>query len=231
MERQIALLEPLLTEARRRRMQDVLATRSDHVAFVFERMIDPHNFSAALRTLDALSFQDVHLVEPGERLETARGITIGTERWLSLHTAPTTEECLAGLKTEGYRVYASHLGEEPAIRLQEIDFSRRTALVFGNEHLGVSGEVLALADQRFRIDMLGFAQSFNLSVSVALSAFHARREIRRLAGNDPHPERFFLAPERRRELYLQWLRRSVKNVDQVLAGLETVNPEPPEDHR
>lgn len=227
MERQIALLEPLLTEARRRRMQAVLATRSDHVVFVFERMIDPHNFSAALRSLDALSFQDVHLVASGERLETARGITIGTDRWLSLHTAPTTEDCLAGLKDEGYRVYASHLGDEPAIRLQEIDFSRRTALVFGNEHLGVSGEVLELADDRFRIDMLGFAQSLNLSVSVALSAFHARSEIDRLAESDPQPGRFGLYESRKRSLYAHWLRLSVKNAERILAGQDA--PPPPED--
>ena len=228
MERQIALLESLLTEARIQRMRQVLSTRSDHVAFVFERMIDPHNFSAALRTLDALSFQEVHLVRPGERLEFSRGITIGTERWLSLHEAPTTEACLEGLKADGYRVLASHLEGDSSLALDEIDFSQRTALVFGNEHQGVGEAVLRLADARFRIPMLGFAQSFNLSVSVALSAFHARREIQRLAGSDPHPERFLLAPRRRRELYFHWLRRSVKNVDQVLAGLESAAPEPEE---
>ena len=226
MERQIAQLESLLTEARVRRMRQVLSTRSDHVAFVFERMIDPHNFSAALRSLDALSFQEVHLVQPGERLGFSRGITIGTERWLSLHEAPTTEACLKELKADGYRVLASHLEDESSQALEEIDFSQRTALVFGNEHQGVGKAVLQLADARFRIPMLGFAQSFNLSVSVALSAFHARREIQRLAGSGPHPERFLLAPQRRRELYLHWLRGSVKNVDQVLAGLESAGSEP-----
>lgn len=216
MERVVARLEPLLTEARIRRMRSVLAVRSDHVAFVFERMIDPHNLSAALRSLDAFSFQDAHLVRPGGRLGLTRGITIGAERWLTLHEAPSSQACLSGLKEAGYRVYASHLGGGEARPLTEIDFGRRTALVFGNEHLGVSEEMLALADARFRIDMLGFAQSLNLSVAVAVSAFHARREIERLRPADPAPARFDLTEARRQSLYEQWLRHSVKHADRIV---------------
>jgi len=207
-------------------MRQVLSNRGDHVAFVFERMIGPHNFSAAPRSLDALSFQDVHLVRPGERLGFSRGITIGSERWLSLHEAPTTEACLKELKAGGYRVLASHLEDDTSLSLEDIDFSRRTALVFGNEHRGVGDEAPQWADARFRIPMLGFAQSFYLSVSVALCAYHARKEIQRLAGSGTDPARFTLAPQRRRELYLHWLRRSVKNVDQVLEKMEAGTPEP-----
>lgn len=217
MDRQIALLEPLLTEARAARMRQVLSTRSDHVAFVFERMIDPHNLSAALRSLEAMSFQDAHIVLPGERLELSRGITIGAERWLTLHTHQAIAGCMKDLRGAGFRVYVSDLGEGQATALREIDFSHPTALVFGNEHLGVSGEALEHADRRFRIDMLGFAQSFNLSVAVALSAYQARREMERIASAAGEPERFLLAPQRRRALYAQWLRSSVRNAEQILA--------------
>jgi tRNA (guanosine-2'-O-)-methyltransferase len=242
-ERTIACLEPLLTAARRARMQAVLAGRSDHVAFVFERMIDPHNLSAALRSLDAFSFQDVYLVQPGERLAwrrpcerdadqapagmaeeppegvLARGITIGAERWLSLHEEPSSSDCLTALRAAGYVVLASHLGPK-AQPLPAIDFSRRTALVFGNEHLGVSAEVLARADGAFRIDMLGFAQSLNLSVAVAISAFHARQALTRLAAQDERPDRFALPPQRQRRLYAEWLRGSVKHAERILAAAQ-----------
>ena len=43
------------------------------------------------------------------------------------------------------------------------------ALVFGNEHRGVSNEALALADARYAIPMLGFVQSLNVSVAAAVS--------------------------------------------------------------
>ena len=209
-------IEPLLTGRRVRRMKAVLASRSDHVAFVFERMVDPHNLSAALRSLDAFSFQDAHLIQPSEALGLSRGITIGSERWLSLHRHEDTASCLGALKGAGYRVYASEVAGEGALRLEEIDLRRRAALVFGNEHAGVSEEVLALADERFRIEMLGFGESLNLSVAVAISAFHARATLARLMTEDKEPERYLLPPERRKAIYAQWLRQSVKRPDVVL---------------
>ena len=103
MERIITCLEALLTENRVRRMREVLSRRTDHVTFVFENMVDPHNLSAVLRSMDALSIQDAHLITPGERLELSRGITIGAERWLSLHRHNSTASCMEALKRCGTR--------------------------------------------------------------------------------------------------------------------------------
>ncbi|HUJ74392.1 MAG TPA: RNA methyltransferase, partial [bacterium] len=166
----IARLEPLLLPRRIQRMRAVLATRTDHVAFVFERMTDPHNLSAALRSLEAFSFQDAHWIAPGEKLGLSHLITRGTERWLSLHLHPDAQACVAALRGHGYAIYASQVppagaaGEggagEPdhggaGVPLHALDLSRRTALLFGNEHAGVTPELLALADGSFHIATLG----------------------------------------------------------------------------
>src|SRR5262249_42861186 len=116
-ERIIAKLEPLLLERRLARMQAVLATRTDHVAFVFERMTDPHNLSAALRSLDAFGFQESWWIHAGEKLELSHLITRGTHRWLTLHGAEGTEGCFATLKARGYRVLASHLSAANCVPL------------------------------------------------------------------------------------------------------------------
>jgi len=223
-ERIIARLEPLLLERRLARMQTVLNARTDHIAFVFERMTDPHNLSAALRSLDAFGFQENWWIQAGERLELSHLITRGTHRWLSLHGAESTEVCFAALKAQGYRVLASHLGGQQCVPLAEIDFSQRTALVFGNEHAGVSDEALAHADGRFRIDMLGFTESLNLSVATAITAFHARRELDRMRQSAVDPDAFRLTPAKRRALYAQWLMESVRRVEDVLAGDATPMP-------
>lgn len=217
MERAIALLEPLLLPRRIRRMRDVLATRSDHVAFVFERMVDPHNLSAVLRSLDAISFQDVHLIAPQERVVLSRGITQGTERWLSVQAHEDTAGCCAALRGRGYRIYASHVVPDRGVPLQELDVSRPLALVFGNEHAGVSEEVLAQADERFHIPMHGFVESLNLSVAAAISAHHLRGRMDALAAASPDPARFLLSPARQRALYARWLYRSVRHADRILA--------------
>ncbi len=229
MERIISRLEPLLTKERVRRMKDVLAGRSDHVAFVFERMVDPHNLSAVLRSMDAMSFQDAHLIEPAERVGLSRGITIGAERWLSLHQHPDAAACMEKLRKAGYRVYASLVAGGQGVPLKEIDFSHRTALVFGNEHAGVGAEMVALADGTFHIEMRGFVESLNLSVAAAICAYHARDSLERLrrvgkagdAGNaGAGGEGFLLSGERRRAIYVEWLRASVKKADQIIAELE-----------
>src|SRR5690606_7690948 len=74
--------------------------------------------------------------------------------------------CVGFLKEQGYRVLATDL--EASHSIDEIDFTQKTALVFGNERDGISDEMHALADGTVRIPMLGFAQSFNISVAAAL---------------------------------------------------------------
>ena len=187
-------------------------------------MVDPHNLSAVLRSMDALSIQDAHLITPGERLELSRGITIGAERWLSLHRHNSTASCMDALKQAGYRVYASLVDAGRGVRLEEIDFTHRTALVFGNEHAGVSEEMAALADETFHIPMMGFAESLNLSVAAAVSGFHARAALEKLmAGPEmlaQDGQSLLLSEARRQEIYVEWLRRSVKKADQIIAELE-----------
>ncbi|MBI4083486.1 MAG: RNA methyltransferase [Candidatus Lambdaproteobacteria bacterium] len=223
----IARLEPLVEPRRLERLRAVLATRSDHVTFVFERMVDLHNLSAALRSVDAFSFQDVHLVRPEAEAQVARLIARGAERWLSLHRHESMAGCVAALHAAGYRVYASRLAagraEAPAA-LEALDFGARTALLFGNEHDGVSDETLALSDGIFRIGTPGFAESLNLSVAAAICAYAARRAIDRLAAESADPGRFLLGAERREALYADWLRRSVRRSEDVLEHLGARTP-------
>jgi tRNA (guanosine-2'-O-)-methyltransferase len=217
MEQAIALLEPLLLPRRIQRMREVLATRSDHVAFVFERMVDPHNLSAVLRSLDAISFQDVYLMAPQERVVLSRAITQGTERWLSVQSHEDPAACLAVLRERGYRIYASHVAPDRGLPLQALDVSRPLALVFGNEHGGVSDAVLAQADETFHIPMHGFVESLNLSVAAAISAHHLRERMDALAAASPDAARFLLPPARQRALYARWLYQSVRHAERILA--------------
>jgi tRNA (guanosine-2'-O-)-methyltransferase len=132
------------------------------------------------------------------------------------------------LHASGYRVLASQAdparGATP-VPLTAIDFRERVALLFGNEHAGVSERALALADGAFRIGMLGFVESLNLSVAAAICAFHARRELERLAAEAGNPARFALSPERQRALYAEWLRQSVRAAEKILGEAEPP-PEP-----
>jgi len=216
LKRAVEVLEPHVLPRRIERMKKVLATRSDQVVFVFERMVDPHNLSAVLRTMDAFSFQEAHLIAPQGKLGFSRGITSGAERWLTLHRHPDTAECLEQLRWEGYRVLASHVAPGQSRTLEELDFSRPTALVFGNEHAGVGEEVLALADETFHVPMRGMVESFNLSVAAAICAAHARRVLETTQNSLPAPDGFLLPQGKALRIYVEWLQGSVRRGEKIL---------------
>ena len=213
----VETLEPHLLPRRVERMRNVLATRSDRVAFVFERMVDPHNLSAVLRSMDAFSFQEAHLIAPQEKLGLSKGITSGAERWLTLHQHVDTPQGLSHLRTAGYQILASHVAPGEGITLEDIDFSQPVALVFGNEHAGVGKEVLELADGMFHIPMRGMVESFNLSVAAAICAAHARSVLEKKEVSAPHPDGFLLSEEKSLEIYAHWLKGSVRRAEQILA--------------
>ena len=62
----VRVLEPLVTEARRARLREVIARRLASVAVVFDGPYDPHNGAAVLRSCEAFGVQQLHVVErPG----------------------------------------------------------------------------------------------------------------------------------------------------------------------
>jgi tRNA (guanosine-2'-O-)-methyltransferase len=117
--------------------------------------------------------QEVNVVEgPMKAYDRNKKISQNADKWLEVVRWKSTEACLESLKARGFLVYATHLGEG-ATDLAALSFERPAALVFGNEHRGVSAAALAAADVRYAIPMRGFTRSLNVSVAVAVSLFRA----------------------------------------------------------
>ena len=69
----------------------------------------------------------------------------------------STGECLAAMKAAGYQIVTTHLTQS-SITIQEVDWTRPTAVVLGNEKFGVSAEAVAAADACAIIPMTGARQ-------------------------------------------------------------------------
>jgi tRNA (guanosine-2'-O-)-methyltransferase len=172
-------LEGHLTEERRARLGEVVAQRSLHVVPVLENIYDRGNVSAVMRSSEAFGFLRMCLVDrPGGRFKAANRVTRGAEKWLDVRSFTSPSAAAAELKSEGYQIWATDLNTSHSI--DDLDWTRPTAIVLGNEKDGVSPEMLDLADGRFRIPMQGFSQSFNISVAAALVFYHARKQARGL---------------------------------------------------
>ncbi len=170
-----------LTPERKRRIDDVVANRTHTLTVVMEALGDPQNVNAVFRTAESFGLQEIHVVVgPMKGYDRNKKISQNADKWLDVVRWKTTAECLAHLKARGFRVYATHLGEG-SVDLSSLSFEGPVALVFGNEHRGVSDEALDLADARYVIPMRGFSQSLNVSVAAAVSLFRAveRRQVER----------------------------------------------------
>jgi len=177
-----AELAPLLLEERRQRIDEAARCRLGGLRVVIENLHDPHNGAAVLRSAEAFGIQRVEVIEAVEPFRYSSTVTQGCEKWLDVIRHKTLAAAVAGLRADGFALYAAVPGAPVA--LDELDFSRPAAVMVGNEHDGLTAEAIAGADVRFGIPMHGLTQSLNLSVATALIAARAST-LRRSALGTP----------------------------------------------
>lgn len=190
-----------MTPEREERILRVLGKRQDAITVVLENVFDPHNVSAVMRTCDAVGVQEIYILNtriPMRKKWGAKSSSSAAE-WLTIHSYADTEQCFADLRKKQYRILTTHLAGD-ALSLYDIDLTERIALVFGNEHEGVSEEIRALADGNFVIPQVGIIQSLNISVACAVSLYEAFRQ-KNAAGHYAHPA---LPETQARELLKKW---------------------------
>ncbi|MEM1427250.1 MAG: RNA methyltransferase, partial [Cyanobacteria bacterium P01_H01_bin.130] len=108
----IAHFQEFLTENRRDRFRTVLSKRTRQITVVLEDIYQPHNASAVLRSCDGFGVQDIHTIETRNDFSPNRNVSIGADRWLTLHrhnqaNANNTTACLSKLKSQGYTLVAT----------------------------------------------------------------------------------------------------------------------------
>ena len=181
-----SVLAPHLTPARRQRIRAVAAGRSFAVATVLEHVHDDGNIAAVLRTCEGVGYPVVHVIraaaDPGGVARPPNRVTQGAQKWLEVAWWNAGHPWLDRLREDGYRILVTRAGDGPTI--DQVDFSRPTAVVFGNEHAGVTDATARAADGRFSIPMAGFTRSFNISVAVAMVLQQARRSRAGALGPD-----------------------------------------------
>lgn len=165
-----------MTEHRARKIRSVLRKRQDTLTIVMENIHDPHNVSAVLRSADAVGILEVQLVYiHGEFPKLGKKSSASAMKWVRRRNFGSIEACYEKLRQEGFTIYATHLGGRSK-SLYDLDLTDKIALVFGNEHRGVSARAAALADGNFQIPMVGMIQSLNVSVACAVSLYETFRQ-------------------------------------------------------
>ena len=190
-------------ERRAEKFRRAISLRQPDLTVVLENIHDPHNVSAILRSCDAVGVLRVELLYNTEKFpRIGKKSSSSANKWLDCRRHTSVADCYARLREEGFRVYATRLGGSTT-SLYDLDLSRPSALVFGNEHRGVSGEAAEMADGKFHIPMMGMIQSLNVSVAAAVTLYEAHRQ-RRAAGTYGKTG---LGEEELARLYNDWISR------------------------
>lgn len=175
----------MLTPERKARIDRTVQNRCFSVVPVLEDLFDRGNVSAVLRSAEAFGLGQVHLIQKNERFKESQRTTAGADKWVEVQQWKSTRDCILSLKQQGLQIVATHLSSN-SVPIAEINFSKPTALVLGNEKEGISPEMQSLADHSVVIPMKGFVQSFNISVAASIAFYHLTldREKRRGSTGD-----------------------------------------------
>ena len=180
------------------RICEMLARRQPDLTVCMEQVHKPHNVSAIVRTADAVGVHEVHAVWPGNWIRTMASAA-GSNSWVKVKTHPTISEAVATLKGRGMQILATHLSDK-AVDFRDIDYTRPTCILMGQEKTGITQEALDLADQDIIIPMTGMVQSLNVSVASALILYEAQRQ-RQNAGMYERAESMLPKEEQQRLLF------------------------------
>lgn len=201
-----------MTPERFAKLRAVLDRRQPDLTVLMESVSKPHNFSAILRTCDAVGVLEAHAVPPRKGLPEAEeevGLALSGQafndtsgsaaKWMGLSIHPSTALAFAALKERGFDIYAAHLSDKAQDYCQ-VDYTRPTCVLLGAEKWGVSAQAAELADAHIIIPMMGMVQSLNVSVAAAVILFEAQRQ-RLAAGFYDQPR---LSPDDYQHLLFEW---------------------------
>ncbi len=195
----------LVEPQRLRKLVEILLRRQKDLILFSENVKNEHNFSAIIRTCDAVGVLNIYYTYDGNKTKIYNEhITMGSHKWVFLHRVENAVETLKGLKEKGFQIVATRLVGN-SVHFREVDYTKPTVVVVGNELEGVSEEVASVSDYNVVIPMYGMAQSLNVSVATAVILYEAERQ-RSLKGFYNKPQ---LSLEEIKEILQKWAYRDI----------------------
>ena len=185
-----------MTPKRLARINTMLDKRQPDLTVCMEGVHKNHNLAAVVRTADAVGISDVHAIWKNEQMRVSGGSAAGSQNWVNVHHYNQTEEAIKALKQQNMQILVTNLSNT-AVDFRDIDYTKPTAILLGQEKFGASAQALSLADQDIIIPMVGMVQSLNVSVACSVVLYEAQRQ-RQLAGLYSQPK----IDEHRRQRFL-----------------------------
>lgn len=210
-------LEGFITDNRKNGFLNVLKNRTKHITIAMEDVYQLHNTSAVMRSCEVFGVQELNVIEQrfGKRID--KEIALGAEKWVDINRFSTIQNCIDDLKNKGYQIIATTPHNDSCL-LDAFDITKKSAIFFGTEKLGLSEEVMQQADGFLKIPMVGFTESLNISVSAAIVIQDLTNRIRKSSIE------WQLTEEELLDKRLDWTRKSIKDIAYIESRYYESNP-------
>lgn len=204
----LAFLENILTDERKEKFSRVLSQRTNHFTVAVEDIFQLHNTSAVMRSCEVFGVQNLHVIEQKFGKQIDAEIAMGAQKWVDINRYDSIDSCLDNIQNMGYQIIAT-TPHETDCELENFDISKKSAFFFGTERDGLSENVLRRADGFLKIPMVGFTESLNISVSVAIILQNLTSRIRKSTISWNLSENEIL------DKRLQWAKNSIKDIRRI----------------
>jgi RNA methyltransferase, TrmH family len=146
------------------------------LGLVLETIQDPGNLGTMIRTAAAVGVDGLLLSQNCVDLDNPKVLRASAGQWLRLPMAiaPDLPTALRQYRDRGMQIIATR--PTATQTLWEIDFTRPSLIVMGNEGAGLSPEVAALADVQVQIPLAPGVESLNVAIAAALILYEAKRQ-------------------------------------------------------
>ncbi len=207
----INYLSGFVTDERKKRFEEVMQNRTRYVTIGLEDIYQPHNASAVLRSCDCFGIQDVHIIENENKYTINPDVALGSYKWLTLNRYNkqgnnNTVSCINTLKEKGYAIAVTSPHKD-SYTIENVPLNKKLALFFGTEMQGMSDELEKNAELFVKIPMMGFTESFNISVAAALSMYTLSNRLRK------ENIQWQINEEEKEEILLQWYRNTIPKAE------------------
>jgi tRNA (guanosine-2'-O-)-methyltransferase len=206
----ITYLSQFVTEERKKRFEEVLQNRTRNIAIALEDIYQPHNASAVLRSCDCFGIQDVHIIENENKYTVNPDVALGSYKWLTLtkynKESNNTLSCISELKKRRYAIAVTSPHKD-SYSIENVPIDKKLALFFGTEMQGMSPELEKNAELFVKIPMLGFTESFNISVAAALCMYTLSSRLRKEKID------WQISEEEKLDILLQWYRNTIPKAE------------------
>ena len=218
----IQFLSGFVTPERLALFDKILSLRTNYITVVLEDIFQSQNASAVLRSADCFGIQNVHVIENKNIFQVNPEVVRGASNWVTVNRynkeSMNTVSAIRKLKKDGYRIIAASPHEHD-VALENFDLEKgKAAFIFGTERPGLTDLANQEADEFMKIPMVGFTESLNVSVSVAVTLHHLTHQLRNHSTIN-----WQLTDFEKQKLILHWLRLSIKRADLLEQKFEELN--------